>query len=92
MRRFLSILAHRTRLWLARRWCDPQLAVMAERYGSVLVTSERFGKVLVPMYAAMPYDATASLAQRLDRMTEERDYWKRRAEYLMASDTRKQDA
>lgn len=75
----LSKWAHYTRLWLARHWCDPQLAVMAERYGSVLVTSERHGKLLIPMYHTTAYDTTAELAKRLHQMTEERDYWKRLA-------------
>ena len=77
MRGFLSMLEYRARVWLARRWCDPQLAWLAERQGSVLVTSERFGKVLVPMYhAGATGEFAAILAQRLDDMTKQRDYWR----------------
>lgn len=66
MRSWLSSTGHRLRLWLARHWADPQLAIMAERYGAVIVTSERHGKVVLPIYR-LPFDGEiiAELAQRL---------------------------
>lgn len=80
MRALLQKLAYRGRVWLARRWADPQLAVLADRYGCVLVTSERHGKLILPLYHAT-YDGevNARLVMQLAKMTEERDYWKERA-------------
>jgi hypothetical protein len=77
----LSKWGYYIRLWLARRWCDPQLAVLADRYGSVLITSERYGKLILPLYHAVwDGEVSARVMMKLERMTEERDYWKREAE------------
>lgn len=77
MRAWLQRIEYRIRTWLARRWCDPQLAWLAERYGSVLVTSERHGKIILPMYHAQPYDVRAELVQRVDELIRERDFYRR---------------
>lgn len=81
MRRLWQMTVYRARVWLARRWCDPQLAWLAEQHGSVIVTAERFGRVLVPMYQVGGVgEFSARLAERLHDMTQQRDYWKRKAE------------
>lgn len=79
MRGLLQMMVYHVKVWLARRWCDPYLAELAERHGGVYITSQRFGKVLVPMYCVAG-EFSATLAQRLHDMTAQRDHWKRRAE------------
>lgn len=79
MRKLWQKWTYYTRLWLARRWCDPNLWWLAERHGAVIVTSERHGKVLVPIYQS-GFGAEESLARQLDDMTRQRDYFKRELE------------
>lgn len=76
MKLALSKCGYYLRLWLARQWADPQLVTLAERYGSVIVTAERHGKFVLPIFHA-PYDgeATARLVADFCRMRDERDYW-----------------
>lgn len=79
MKFWLYKMQYAIRLWIARRWMDPQLVELAERYGAVIVTAERHGRIVLPIYQVSGED-TGRLVASMDALANERDYWKRRCE------------
>ena len=65
---FMQKLRYHLHIWLARRWADPALYELAERYGAAVVTAERHGKVVVPTYRAI---ADGELVGELSRRIHE---------------------
>lgn len=88
MRAWLYRTGYAIRVWLIRRFVEPQLAFLAERHGAVIVTAERHGRIVLPIYRVAGEDM-GRLVASMQSLANERDYWKRRAEHDAAGESSK---